>query len=91
MGLPDDEPDAYRRTSPQTAAAAMQGTKLLMIHNIEDDNVHFQNSIQMADAFEKAGRQFYMLVYPQRSHGVSGPARKHLLEETTAFFEENLK
>jgi dipeptidyl-peptidase-4 len=91
MGLPEDDPEAYKITSPQTNAANLEGTKLLMIHNIEDDNVHFQNTLQMADAFEKAGKQFFMLVYPQKSHGVTGPARKQLLEETTSFFEENLK
>ncbi len=91
MGLPQENAEAYRKSSPQSAAAGLSGTKLLMLHNIEDDNVHFQNSVQMADAFEKAGKQFYMVVYPQRSHGVGGPARRQLLEETTAFFEENLK
>ena len=69
----------------------MEGTRLLMLHNVEDDSVQFQNSVQMANAFEKADKQFYMVVYPQRSHGVSGPARRQLLEKTTAFFEENLK
>jgi hypothetical protein len=32
-----------------------------------------------------------MVVYAQKSHGVGGPARKHLLELTTEFFEKNLK
>jgi dipeptidyl-peptidase-4 len=91
MGLPEDNAEAYRNTSPQTRAGNLEGTKLLILHNIEDDNVHFQNSLQMADALEKAGKQFYMVVYPQKSHGVTGPERRHLLEETTAFFEENLK
>ncbi len=90
MGLPEGNEEAYRSTSPQTKAGNLQ-SKLLIIHNIEDDNVHFANTMQMADALEKAGKQFYMLVYPQKSHGVSGPAHKQLLEETTAFFEENLK
>jgi dipeptidyl aminopeptidase/acylaminoacyl peptidase len=46
----------------------------------------------MANALENAGKQFYMLVYSQKTHGVTGrEARKQLLEETTAFFEENLK
>ena len=44
------------------------------MHNIEDDNVHCQNTLQMANALEKAGKQFQMLVYPQKSHGVGGPA-----------------
>jgi len=90
MGLPEDNPEGYRISSPQTKAGDLQ-SKLLIVHNIEDDNVHFANTMQMADALEKSGKQFYMLVYPQKSHGVSGPARRHLLNETTAFFEANLK
>ena len=91
MGLPQDNYEAYERTSPVSSAAGMEGTKLLMIHNIEDDNVHFQNSVQMAEALERAGKKFFMLVYPQKTHGVSGAERKQLLEEETAFFEDNLK
>jgi dipeptidyl-peptidase-4 len=91
MGLPDEDAEGYRKTSPQTSAGNLEGTRLPIVHNIEDDNVHFQNTVQMANALELAGKQFFMLVYPQKSHGVTGPARKQLLEETTAFFEENLK
>jgi dipeptidyl aminopeptidase/acylaminoacyl peptidase len=32
-----------------------------------------------------------MVVYPQKSHGVTGELRKQLLEKTTDFFEKNLK
>ena len=90
MGLPDQDPEGYRKTSPLTAAANLD-SKLLIVHNFEDDNVHFLNSVQMADALEKADKQFFMVVYPQKSHGVSGAARRQLLEETTAFFEHNLQ
>jgi dipeptidyl-peptidase-4 len=76
MGLPAENAEAYRKSSPQTAASGLAGTRLLILHNFEDDNVHFQNSVQMADALEKAGKKFHMVVYPQRSHGVSGLARR---------------
>ena len=91
MGLPEDDVEGYKKSAPVLSAAGLNGTKLLMIHNVEDDNVHFQNSIQMAEALEKADKQFYMLVYPQKTHGVSGPEFKQLLEAETRFFEENLK
>jgi dipeptidyl-peptidase-4 len=91
MGLPDEDQDGYRKSAPLLSAAGLGATKLLMLHNVEDDNVHFQNSVQMAEALEKAGKQFFMVVYPQKTHGVTGPEYKQLLEEETAFFEENLK
>jgi dipeptidyl-peptidase 4 len=61
------------------------------LHNIEDDNVLFQNTMQMASALEKAGKVFFMQVYPQKSHGVSGSYRKALLEAETSFFDQYLK
>lgn len=89
MGLPDQNENGYTVSSPVSTAKNLS-SKLLIVHNIEDDNVHFQNSVQMADALEKANKQFYMVVFPQKSHGVSGPVRRQLFEETTRFFEDNL-
>ena len=91
MGLPEENAEGYRKSSPVNAAAQMGDTKLLLLHNIEDDNVHFQNTVQMAGALENAGKQFFMVVYPGKQHGVAGPARKQMLDETTKFFEDNLK
>ncbi len=90
MGLPDENKDGYERSSPQTHAAQLQA-KLLILHNIEDDNVHFSNTLQMAAALERANRQFRMVIYPQKSHGVFGPYSKSLYSTMLSFFEENLK
>ena len=89
LGLPEDNAEGYRASSAVEWADKLQG-KLLMLHNIEDDNVLFQNTMQMANAFERAGKLFDMVVYPQKSHGVGGPLRRQLLEKTTEFFEKNL-
>lgn len=90
MGLPEQNEQGYKVSAPITSAGNL-ASKLLIVHNVEDDNVHFQNSVQMADALEKADKLFEMLVFPQKSHGVSGTARRQLLEETTHFFEDALK
>jgi dipeptidyl-peptidase-4 len=90
MGLPKENEENYRASSPQHKADQLKA-RLMLVHNMEDDNVHFQNTLQMANALERAGKVFRMLIYPQKSHGVTGPLRKNLLEQTTAFFEESLK
>jgi dipeptidyl-peptidase-4 len=90
LGLPSDNAEGYRASSAVEYADKLKA-KLLMVHNIEDDNVLFQNSLQMAEAFERFGKLFDMVIYPQKSHGVSGELRKQLLEKTTDFFERNLK
>ncbi|MBV9405524.1 MAG: S9 family peptidase [Acidobacteriaceae bacterium] len=90
MGLPATNQQAYEVSSPVTSAGNL-ASKLLLVHNIEDDNVHFQNTMQMAEALEKAGKQFDMVIYPQKTHHVDSPFRRQLLEETTEFFDQNLK
>ena len=90
LGLPSENAAGYRESSAIEYSANLKA-RLLMVHNIEDDNVLFQNTLQMAARLEKEDRLFEMIVYPQKSHGVSGPVRRSLLEKTTAFFEENLR
>ena len=90
MGLPSENAEGYRASSPVDYAANLK-SKLLIVHNIEDDNVLFQNTVQMTDALEQAGKLFGMALYTGKSHGVTGPVRKQLLETLTDFFEKNLK
>jgi dipeptidyl-peptidase-4 len=90
MGLPAENEEGYRKSSPVHAAANLRG-RLMLIHNFGDDNVLFQHTLRMADALQRAGKQFDLMVYPQKSHGVTGPARRHMLEGIAAFFERHLK
>lgn len=89
MGLPEKNPEGYKRSSPQTNADKINA-RLLILHNIEDDNVHFQNSVQMAAALQKQGKLFQMLVYPQKSHGVGGPLRRQMYHTMLDFFNDSL-
>ena len=90
LGLPAEDMDGYRASSPVEYASKLKA-KLLMVHNLEDDNVLFQNTLQMAEALERAGKVFQMVVYPGKTHAVGGAFERQLLEETTDFFEKNLK
>jgi dipeptidyl-peptidase-4 len=89
MGLPEENAEGYKRSSPQTNAGEIKA-RLLILHNIEDDNVHFQNSLQMANVLEREGRQFQMIVYPQKSHGVGGGLQKQMQQAMLDFFEKAL-
>ena len=89
MGLPQENPDGYAGTNLALKAGNLKG-KLMLVHNIDDDNVLFQNMLQLTDALQRAGKQFDFMLYPQKSHGVTGPARKQMLEGMTAFFERAL-
>jgi dipeptidyl-peptidase-4 len=90
LGLPSVNEDAYKLSSPLHDAEKIQG-KLLLIHNFEDDNVLFQNMLRMTDALQRAGKPFELQIYPQKAHGVTGPARKHMVNAIVDFFERSLK
>jgi dipeptidyl-peptidase 4 len=90
MGLPDQNKAGYDASSNVKNAGRLQG-KLLIMHNIEDDNVLFQNTMQMANALEHADKQYFLQLYPFKSHGVEGKLRKPLYEAMQDFFDRNLK
>jgi dipeptidyl-peptidase-4 len=90
MDLPSNNLERYNKSSNVRNADKLAG-HLLILHNFEDDNVLFQNTMQMAEAFEKAGKLFFMQVYPQKTHGVSGAYRKSLMEAEMGFFDQYLK
>lgn len=87
LGLPHENPDAYRRSSPLFKAGALAGN-LLLIHSSMDDNVHPQNAIQFAHELQRAGKPFRMMIYPTSTHGVSSTSlaahfRQLILDFTT--------
>jgi dipeptidyl-peptidase 4 len=90
MGLPDDNPDGYRRSSPRFSAANLSGS-LLLIHSALDDNVHPQNAMQFAYELQRAGKPFQMMLYPRSAHGVSDPQLSlHLRRMMLDFTTQNL-
>ena len=90
MGLPTDNEDGYRRSSPVNFPADLRGS-LLEVHGSSDDNVHMQNTIQMVNGFINAGKQFQLMLYPRKTHGISGPAaRTHLFHLIEDHFEKDL-
>lgn len=90
MGLPEENKKGYDASSNVQNASRLQG-RLLIVHNFEDDNVLFQNTMQIINALEKAGKQYFVQIYPQKTHGVSGPLQKPMYEAMIAFFDSSLK
>ncbi len=90
MGLVSDNAANYN-DSIVASAGNLHGD-LLLVHGLSDDNVHPQNSIQMVDAFIKNGKQFKLMVYPGKTHGIAGKeARTHLFHAIEDQFELVLK
>jgi len=90
MGLPRDNEEGYKDSSPVNFAKNLHG-KLLEVHGTSDDNVHMQNTIQMVNNLINAGKQFKLMMYPGKTHGISGyAARTHLFHMIDDHFLEIL-
>jgi dipeptidyl-peptidase-4 len=91
MGLPQENPDGYRRGSPITYAANLRGD-LLVVHGTGDDNVHYQGTERLINALVAADRPFTMMAYPNRSHCICEGAgtRLHLFGLLTRYLETHL-
>jgi dipeptidyl-peptidase-4 len=89
MGLPDQNARGYEKSSNVLAAGQLQ-SKLLIVCNFEDDNVLFQNTMQMMTALHKVNKEFDFMLYPQKTHGVTGPVTEGMHQQMTDFFLRNL-
>ncbi len=91
QGLPKENGKGYQDLRLADVADKLHGS-LLLVHGTSDDNVHFQNSIQMVERFIKAGKQFRLMVYPGKTHGISGLADcTHLFYMIEDHLERELK
>ncbi len=90
MGDPADG-DFYERSSPITYVDGLEGN-LLLIHGMADDNVFFDNSVQLMAALQQAEKQFELMTYPGKRHGIRGEAeRVHLNQMRLDFFKRHLQ
>ncbi|RPI42082.1 MAG: S9 family peptidase, partial [Bacteroidetes bacterium] len=90
MRTPRENPEGYDQNSPLLFAGSLRG-KFLLIHGSADDNVHFQNSMDFAEALVRADRPFEMQVYPNKNHGIQGGNTQfHLYSRMTDFILNNL-
>lgn len=90
LQTPQENPDGYDQNSPITFAKDLD-TKYLLIHGTADDNVHFQNAMDLVTALNKAGKQYDQFFYPNKNHFImGGNTRAHLYTKLTNYILENL-
>jgi dipeptidyl-peptidase 4 len=68
MGLPSENAAGYEASRLAARAGELRG-RLVLIHALMDENVHFQNSADLIDALVTAGKDFDMFVFPGERHG----------------------
>jgi len=72
LGRPEDNPEAYKISSPITYADSLR-KPLLILHGMVDDNVFFQDAVQLIAKLQRARKQFEVMVYPDESHSFNEP------------------
>jgi dipeptidyl-peptidase-4 len=90
MWTPQENAAGYAESAPQNHVAGLTA-RFMLVYGTGDDNVHPQNSVQLANRLEAAGKPFQMLLYPNRTHSISGGnTQAHLFDSFTRFVLENL-
>lgn len=90
MSRPEENPEGYKSSSVLNYCSMLKG-KFLMIQGTADDNVHFQNSIRLAEKLISEGKQFRSFYYPEKDHSIyGGLTRVHLFKMIFSFLRENL-
>lgn len=87
---PADNKSGYEDNSPVNFTKKIKG-KFLLIHGSGDDNVHYQNSMELANSLVKNNIPFDFMTYPNKNHGIyGGYTRTHLYNKMLKFVKENL-
>jgi dipeptidyl-peptidase-4 len=90
LGKPDEDPKVYEDADVVRRAGRLQ-KPLLLIHGTADDNVLFENSLRLIEAFQKQSIPFELMIYPGHAHGVQGrEAQLHLYRMIATFFARHL-
>ncbi|MCB9233139.1 MAG: S9 family peptidase [Bacteroidia bacterium] len=90
LKTPQINPKGYDENSPINFAKQLDG-HYMVIHGTADDNVHFQNTVEWVDALVKANKQFDLMFYPNKNHGIyGGVTRFHLYKKMTDYILANL-
>lgn len=96
METPQTNPDGYRDSRVINHVSSypvkneftegIEPVMLKLTHGTGDDNVHFQNTLQLIDELQKQGKKFEFMIYPDGMHGYRGYQGTHFIEENRAFW-----
>ncbi|MBE7558646.1 S9 family peptidase [bacterium] len=90
LDTPGDASETYRLTSPIHHAGGLSD-HLLMIHGMQDDNVLFQDTVQLTQKLIELNKRFEVLFYPKESHGITRERERiHLVCTLVDFFDRKL-
>jgi len=90
MRTPQTNPEGYAAGSVLAHVPGL-AARLLLVHGTGDDNVHEQNTAMLVNALVAANKPFTELLYPNRTHSISGGnTSRHVYASFERFLKENL-
>ena len=91
MGTPADNPDGYREAAVATHVEGLRGRRLLLVHGLIDENVHFRHTARLLNALIRAGIDHEVLLFPDERHLPRSEADRAFMEDRIlAFFRSAL-
>jgi dipeptidyl-peptidase-4 len=89
MGTPEDNPQGYKTSNVLNYIDRYKGM-LQIVHGIVDENVHLQNSIQLASALQDKKKDFEFMTYSGGRHGWGGNKWLHFQNLKNKFIYRHL-
>lgn len=90
MLTPEENPDGYSESAPLRYVEGLS-SDFLLVHGTGDDNVHFQNSVQLASGLQGAKKQFDFMLYPGQTHSIAaGTGPIHVFTLLSEWVQEHL-
>ena len=97
MRTPQENPEGYDENSPVSNTSMIKGNYLLC-HGSGDDNVHYQNAMELIKSMIANNVQFDLMIYPNKNHGIyggyqeygDGECRMHLFTKIDNFLFRHL-
>jgi len=85
MATPSENPEGYRESSVLNVAKQIRG-KLMIVHGLIDENVHFRHSARLMDVLVKEGIEHELLLFPDERHMPRGQKDMRMMEERISLF-----
>jgi dipeptidyl-peptidase-4 len=90
MQTPQSNAEGYHESSVLTHAANLQG-KLLLVHGLVDENVHFRHTARLINALIGAQKDYDLLVFPEGRHMPRDAAGLEYMERRLVeYFQQHL-
>ncbi len=90
MGMPETNPEGYRDSAVMSHVEKLQG-KLLLVHGMVDENVHFRHTARLIVALTTAQKTYDLLLFPEERHMPrDAKGLEYMERRLTDYFQKNL-